>query len=311
MTQHFSWPQFRQPWTLSLSVVELEPDAAVEIDETLRRVRLDEAPSWTSVRLRFELRTTEKVPDAIDQLSAYVLLSSSRTNTRMPISLTGSASSGFVGESTVSRGFLAGVVDATGQILSSGRVTNVVGESDPWTIVIDPGDAPQRPGAPPFETILCSFSATDAPTQLQVASDSYALMDVSGPKPILYLNRDVAGLEHILYAQRPKLEKRRLRDLFAAQIAQYSLSVLFRDALAQSEVDGEDVTLPDDGLLRQVCDAIAGAVASVEDAEDLVKRLQGASSDRSLVWMEVDNAMSRLTNLSEAVARSTEEVHLA
>jgi hypothetical protein len=306
MTIHYAWPQYRQPWDLGLDIVSFDGDSTPEIDASRRLVSAD-AESWNTLEVSFTLRTTEKTPAGVGELTAYVLISSARSNTRVPVPLHPDRSD-FVGTAKLARSTLAGTVDVTGHIVGRGDTVRAIGTSEPWSIIVDPGEAPLKPGAPPFQTIPVSFSSDQTPAQVRAASNSYAAMDLSGPKPILYLNKDVVGLISSLYAERPKLEKRRVRDFLGSHIAHYALSSLFREALAQTEYD-EEVTLPSDPLLSQVIHAVAGAVQSVEDAEEMVVRINGAPSDRAPLWIEIDDALASLTNLGEVVAANLQEVH--
>lgn len=310
MSIHYAWPQYREPWALSveLSCGDLDCDGAV--DDSRRTIRLDEVDGWATATLTFALSTTEKQPVAVGELSAYVMLSAPRANTRLPVQLTPSQS-GFEGSVTVARQFLAGSVEVTGHVAGTDATVRLVGETEPWTLIVDPGDAPPQPGAPPFQTIPISFSSDDAPSQIQLASDSFAVMDTTGPKPILYINKDVTGLEAILYSERPRLEKRRLRDVLSAQLAYYAAGVLFREAVAQTEFDEDQVMLPTDPLLAQICEVVATQVESVEGAEEMMRRLFASPAERGDLYIQIDNALTRLTNLGEHVSRATEEVHYA
>lgn len=311
MSPRFAWPQYRRPLDLEIEV--LAPALTVKDGdeaETNRRIRLDLHESWSEVHLRFTLTTTEKAPDSITGQVAYVLVSSTRTATRIPVTLH-PGYDGFEGDIVLTKAALSGPVQIAGQIIESGGVARVLGASEPWTLVIDASDAPPMPGAPPFKMAWQSFEAADSPTYLQAARHSYSLMDLTGPEPILWLNKDITGLEAVVSASHAKLEKRRLRDVLGAQIARDALLALFREALAQVVIENDEVTLPDNSLLRQTATVIAAELNSVADVEEMFRKLLTDQQQRQQIWMEIDNAVSSLTNLSESVARSVEEVHFA
>ena len=318
MTQHFPWPQYRRPWSLDVEVLGVTPAGEPDVDPDRRRIRLDELEDWTQVGLRLRLATTERTPDGVAQMSPYVMVSAARSNLRLPVLLEQDGDT-FVGDCHLMRSSLAGITELQAYVASVGgsavgdepTPTRIIGESEPWTVVVDPGESPPAPGAPPFETERRHFSDPGSPPQLRAAATSYALMDMSGPDPVLYLNQDIIGLEHILDAKSPKLEKRRLRDLLGAQIAHHVLSTLFREALDRTVVEDDLVTIPEDRLMKQVCEAVSEAVPSVEGSEDMMRRLLDSSTDRARVWMEVENALTVLTGVGDAVARSVKEVHLA
>ena len=189
----------------------------------------------------------------------------------------------------------------------------MVGTAESWTLVVDASAAPRPPGAPPFATEWVDFGAAEAPASVRAARDSYAIMDLSGPKPVLRLNSGIKGFETLLGSTGAKLERRRLRDTIATRIALYSVTTLFREAVAQIVVDDAGVvTLPDDALLRQLLELVAGdsrVAASADDFYATIARPHLLSSlDRTRLWAEVDTTLDRLTSHGEQVARAVEEV---
>lgn len=310
MSLRFAWPQYRQPWQLDLSVTNAEDFASPpEVDPTLRRIDLTDVP-WSTVTLAFSMTTSERSPVDADEL-AYALVSSTRSNTRIPVPLDRIDSGHFFNASVeLRREELAGAVEVVGQVLREDGSARLIGQSDPWVLVVDTSAAPPLPGAPPFRVAWKSFASDDAPTTLQRARTSYAVMDLTGPEPVLYLNEDVRGLQAVLESTHAKLEKRRARDTLSSGIARYAVAALLREALAKTFLDDDDVQLPQEPLLRQICDVIASEVDSVTDTDELCRVAKSDGPDRAASWIEIDNALDRLTNHSEYVARNMEEVYL-
>jgi hypothetical protein len=85
---------------------------------------------------------------------------------------------------------------------------------------------------------------------------------------------------------------------------------LFREAFAQVSFDGDEVELPDDLLLRQVVHGVVDEVKSVSSAEELFSRLSN-STERLTLWIEIDNALDRLSDHVEIVADALEKVWYA
>jgi hypothetical protein len=133
-------------------------------------------------------------------------------------------------------------------------------------------------------------------------------MHTAGPKPILYLNRSITGLEAILGASRPRDEKRRLRNLLGAQIAHYAAATLFDEAIRQCDITDDVVTKPDDPILAQMLDAVVAEIDALEDVDELVRELLSDGATRHEVRAQVDDALSDLTHLSAHVARNVEAV---
>jgi hypothetical protein len=150
---------------------------------------------------------------------AYVLVSSTRTNTRIPVPLRQIASHSFAASVSLERATLAGSVELHAQVISRGGSIRVVGEAEPWSLIADISEAPPRPGAPPFDVSWCHFSHDDAPAVVRSVTDSYTVLDLSGPKPVMYLNEDIKALRPILESAGAKLEKKRLRDVLGSSIA--------------------------------------------------------------------------------------------
>jgi hypothetical protein len=317
MTPRFSWPQYRRPWELSVEEVVLDGrDGTTAVDSDHRRVRLDAVSDWSSVRLSFRLETTEQTPADIEDVTAYVLASSARTNTRVPQTLRASSPRSFSGGFDLSREMLAGPVQLEGHVVTPGDRVRLVGSSHPWTLVVNASDAPPMPGAPPFDMAWIDFSSNEAPQVARAVQDSYAVMDLTGNKPVLLLNSEIKGFQGLLNAKKAQLERRRLRDTLATSIARYALGTLFREARAQITVEEDDtVTPPESHLLRQVCEAVVAELRSVSTVDELYLQLGRESSltqlDRSRLWAEIDNAVDRLTNHSEMVASIVEEVRHA
>ena len=317
MTLHFSWPQFKRPWELAFENVELVGvEAEVEVYADQRRVRLDVARDWESFRLHMRMASTETKPAELTDLDAYVLVASARTNTRLPVRLTADGPGAFVGGVELPRDLVAGSVQIEGQVVSPGDPVRLVGTSEPWTLVVDASEAPPLPGAPAIDTAWLKFSSDDAPPVARAAQDSYAVMDMTGVKPTLLLNEEINGFRALLSASKAQLERRRLRDTLGTSIARYALGALFREAKARITIeDGDEVSPPEDHLLQQVCEAVAGEVKSVSGVDDLYRQLATeatlTSLDRGRLWVEIDNAIDRLTHHSETVASIVEEVRHA
>src|SRR5512133_125137 len=220
MTPRYSWPQYRRPWTLRTEVTNLEgqQEEGPDIDESAHRIRLDVVGDWSTVQLSFDLSTTEE-REGVDSTAAYVLVSSVRANTRIPVRLQKDGEQAFAGSVTLNRSSLAGAVTLHGHVLSGDGSVRLVGEAEPWTLIVDASEAPPRPGAPPFDMVWCHFSNEDAPAVVRAAADSYTVLDLGGPKPVMYLNLDIKALRPILESTAAKLEKKRLRDILGSSIA--------------------------------------------------------------------------------------------
>ena len=133
---------------------------------------------------------------------------------------------------------------------------------------------------------------------------------------MLLLNDDIKGFNALLNAERAQLERRRLRDTLGTTIARYALGAMFREARAGITVEDDGETSPPDSeSLRQVCEAVAGEMKSVSDVDELYSKLGNEPTlpalDRATLWVEIDNAIDRLTHHSETIASVVEEVRHA
>ncbi|MGW6278750.1 hypothetical protein [Kribbella sp. NPDC055071] len=314
MSLKFAWPQFREGWQVQLRVVRLGdglPEAIV--DDERRRVRLDGVPDWTEVELEVTASTTERCPLGIGNLAAHILVSCSGTSLRLPAPLDPKGPTLFNGNIVIPRALVVGIVDIRLEVVDVDESSHLVGESEPWILVVDSSQKPPAPGVPPFRTIWINFNDRSAPAIAREAATSHALMDLTTPEPILLLNAGVEGLQNLLNSKSPKLERRRHRDSIAAGIARYATTALFRAAAGEvSAIDDEAPTPPSDRLGRQLCEAVAAEmlrVSSVDELYDgLAREAQMTAVDRAYLWADIDSAIDRLTNHSRVIAGICKEV---
>src|SRR5699024_9015185 len=123
----------------------------------------------------------ELVPERV-----HLLVDAPRSNTRISVPLEGAGV--WQASADLRREYLAGpvklVVEATGTI--DGRV-RLLGRSEEWTLVVDAGEAPTPPGAPPFGMVWVDFRGPEAPEAARRNVDAHSIMDLTG-EPCLYLN---------------------------------------------------------------------------------------------------------------------------
>ncbi|MFC9693305.1 hypothetical protein ACFTSF_32450 [Kribbella sp. NPDC056951] len=314
MTLKFAWPQFREAWQLQLEVLRLDgsPSEAT-VDNERRRIRLDAVADWTEVELEATASTTERCPTTIGELAAHVLVSCSGTNLRLPVPLDQQDQTRFNGIIVIPRALVVGTIDIRLEVVGVSELSRLVGQSEPWTLVVDSSQVPPAPGVPPFRTIWINFNDSSAPAAAREAPTSHALMDLTTPEPILLLNSGVDGLHSLLSSKSPKLERRRHRDSIAAGIARYAASTLFRAAAGEvSATDDEAPAPPADRLGRQLCEAISAEmlrVSSVDELYDeLARQTRMTAIDRAYLWTDIDSAIDRLTNHSKVIAGICTEV---
>ena len=302
MSAIFSWPRFREPWRLDVDDPMVDGYYREDlVDEEHRRIRIDGLGRWRQVILDVAASPPDDslVPDGV-----HLLVSAPRTNTRLSVPLVEDGE--WRGSATLDRPYLAGpvtlVVEATGRIDGRARL---LGRSEEWTLVVDAGEAPTPPGAPPFAMTWVDFGAAEAPQSARRNPDAHAVMDLS-TTPCLYLNDGVEGLRELLHADGAKLERRRARDMIAADVARTAWRTLLRAAVSEVEVDDDGtVSMPEDPLLRQTLSAVARVATGVSDVDELVERIagtQGGSLTEHLdLWTDLDAAVDRLSGLPEAV----------
>jgi hypothetical protein len=317
VTVRFAWPAYGQEWAVWLTDAKRDGQPFEDgIDSQRRRLRLDHAADWASASFRVTATTDEPAPTEIEDLTAVAILACARANTRVPFQLTQDAEHTWSGELEVHRASIAGTatltVELAAQIADRKRL---VGGGEGWTIIADASNAPSPPGKPPFETAWLDFQAADAPFAARQQPEAYAVMDLSETGPRLLLNEGIDGLKHLLLAPKPQLERRRVRELIATSIANQAAAALMRAAANEVvPVDPEDEVpeLPAPGLYAQMCQAVAGQMATVASPPELYDRLvsaaRGTPLDYAELWGEIDSAIDRLTGRSTAVATVVGEV---
>jgi hypothetical protein len=320
VTVKFAWPAYGAPWSLRLDEVEFDGvvrDAVV--DATRRRLRLDEFAGWTSATFDVTATTDEDVPSGASDPVAFVTVSSSRSNSRVPFVLTamGSDVRAYSGKVTIARAAFAGSADLTFDIGASiGGRRRRIGTSELWSIVLEPAEAPLPSGRPPFETTWIDFRDEAAPLIAREDPSVYAVMDHSEGKPRLLMNEGVDGLKDLLLAKAPQHERRRLSDIIGTLIARDAVGTLIRAAAAEVIPPSIDDTFeaqpPTSALYAQACEAVAKEMTSIASVDEFYTRLVEAARDQpekqAQFWAEIDAATERLTNHASAVARAVDEV---
>ncbi|WP_043496454.1 hypothetical protein [Georgenia sp. SUBG003] len=313
MSPLFAWPTYREPW--SLDVDGLMVDGVFREDlvaEDARRIRIDEAGDWQRAAISLTA-TPEDKADGIEATGVHILVESPRSNTRIPVPLRADDDGAWVGDVELAREMLGGTVTIVAVVTAQidDRV-RLVGRSDDWKLVVEPGEAPVPPGAPPFAMVWKNFSDTDAPPIARRDPDAHAVMDLS-IQPTLYLNDGIEGFRAVLNADTARGERRRARDLLGADVARTALTTLVRAAVEEVEQNAtdDDASPPEDHMLRQTLEAVARVGRTTADLEELCGRIaaarQGTLSERLALWTEIDAAIARLSGLPDAVASLAKE----
>ncbi|PXW31279.1 UNVERIFIED_CONTAM: hypothetical protein DES50_10545 [Williamsia faeni] len=312
MTPRVAWPTFAGLWQCDLESVSLDTGEPVDGDQQYR-VHLDQE-DWKTATIEVVAHTNESIPNGVNMLAGYALISCTSTNTRIPFGLaldsdTKTRVSGLI---ELERALLRDTATLTVEIVANHNGRNrVVASSVPWTIVLRRFEVPPKSGRPPIAQVWADFSASDAPPVARKNTQSYAALDAGSDTPVLYLNSGLPGLQALLMSENAKLEKRRLRDLIGSQIARYTVTTLFRVAAAEVLVEDDDITGPSSPLLRQTCEAIANAIPHLTSVDELYESVARANGDRTAtaeLWANVDAAIDMLTQASAAVGVATEEV---
>jgi hypothetical protein len=314
VTVRYPWPTFAAPLSCRITDVQLDGRSLPPhlLDEDHRRVRLDEATPWEVLECAVTVSTDEPVPAGIERLIGYVLASSAATNTRMPFPLAPAEDGTLAGRLAVPRSAVSGSLTVTAEAGAqiTGRM-RVIGTSEPWTFVLERGEAPVAPGAPPFEMAWVDFGASDAPAAARESPTSLAVMDLTaGPR--LLLNTGVAGLQALLDNNYAKLERRRLRDILSTTIVRQAISTLIRAAAAEvTDYDDGPPQPPTTALYRQLCQAVADQTSGIAGVEELYEQMVAGRDDttgNADLWRRIDAAVDTLTGSTDALTTAAKEV---
>ncbi|RDI24039.1 hypothetical protein DEU38_111116 [Rhodococcus sp. AG1013] len=192
-----------------------------------------------------------------------------------------------------------------------GGAPRVVGRSIPWTIVVEPGSAPVKPGQPPISQSWIDFGAPDSPLVARQSPDAPAVLDLSAARPMLLLNSAIPGFQDLLSSETAKLERRRTRELLGSQIARYTLATLFRAAAVEIASEDDEPSPPSDPLFRQVCEAVADTIPHFASVDELYQRLHdshGKRAESAELWTHIDVAIDVLAGVPNTLAMVTEEI---
>jgi len=238
---HFAWPTFEEWWECAVVSVKLDgADVEGTIDTNHLRIDVYDR-EWAEVELTLTATTNESTPFGLTDLAGHVLISCPATHFRRSHPVEATARDGIVtlqGTFQIARSVVAGKVAVLVEIVAQHEDRRrVVGSAVPWALIVEKSDAPEKPGVPPLKTIWTDFGDDDAPPEARRNAGAHAFVDVAASPPILYLNRGIDGFQSLILADRPKLERRRHRDLISAFIARYVASTLFRAAVEQVTAD--------------------------------------------------------------------------
>jgi hypothetical protein len=313
----FAWPAYEESWEGTVEAVRVdEIDASQSIDHDHLRVDLYDR-EWEAVELTIMATTNEPPPNGLDDVQAHVLLSCPATQLRRPYPIEFTTDEGrptFRGSINLPRSAVARKAFAVVEVIAThdGR-RRVIGSTLPWAVIIEKADAPEKPGVPPLRTVWVDFAGSDAPEEARRHAVAHAYVDVRAAPPVLYLNKAIDGLQSLILADRPKLERRRQRDLISAYVARYVASTLFRSAVEEVSADefGGPAQGPTGRVFRDICEAIAAELPeteTVQDLYDVIARLPDGPPDSAAFWSDVDLALDRITSVSSTVATVVEQV---
>lgn len=314
MTIRYPWPTFASPLQSALSDIRLdgEPLQNPLVDDDHLRLRLDRAGDWQRFDCDIAVTTDETVPDGIDDLRGFAMVSSISTNTRLPFALTSTGGLPAAGHLTIPRSTVAGSFTVQAEIGAHIRGRHrVVGSSEPWTVVLERREAPIPPGAPPFDISWVDFNSPEAPPAAKANPASHALMDLSG-EPRLLLNSGIDGLQALLYNKTAQKERRRMREILSSSIARYATTTLFRTAAAQVVAyDDGPPQPPSAAVLQQTCKAVADHMSGIGGVDELYELISTAADDplaAAELWLRVDPAVDAATGTSTALSDAAKEV---
>ncbi|WP_370181629.1 hypothetical protein [Rhodococcus wratislaviensis] len=276
---------------------------------------LADVGDWATLSLTLTARTDEKSPQGLDsELTGYALLSCTSTRIRIPFPLAarGETPNELHGTIDISRDDVAGTATLIAEIAAEYRgAPRIVGRSIPWTIVIEPGSAPVKPGQPPISQSWIDFGALDSPLIARQSPEAPSVLDLSAAKPMLLLNSAIPGFQDLLSSETAKLERRRTRELLGSQIARYTLATLFRAAAVEIASEDDEPVPPSDPLFRQVCEAVADTIPHFASTDELYHRLHdshGKRAESAELWTHIDVAIDVLAGIPNTLAMVTEEI---
>lgn len=316
MSVRYPWPTFDGEWLCGINEIECDlPDAKPAVDSDSFRMSLAEVGDWATLSFTLTARTDEKRPKGLDgTLTGYALLSCSSTRIRVPFPLSprDENPNELQGTIDISRDDLAGTATLVAEIASEYHGSpRIVGRSIPWTIVVEAGSAPVKPGQPPISQSWIDFRAPDSPLVARQSPDAPAVLDLSAAKPMLLLNSAIPGFQDLLSSETAKLERRRTRELLGSQIARYTLATLFRAAAVEIASEDDEPVAPSDPLFRQVCEAVADTIPHFASVDELYRRLHdshGKRAESADLWTHIDVAIDALADVPNTLAMVTEEI---
>lgn len=318
MTRHVAWPGFPSP--LILEVVELTVDGRPRNDlvsEDDERVGLCDLDQWTTATFTLRLTVDDELPEGLDSraLMASAVLRSDVGMTRIPARLD-RADDGWVGHLSFRSDEIGGVAHLIAELVQCGETPafRVVGESEPWTVPIDVAERPPRQGGSPLPSEWVDFG--EPPEGLSFLVD-YATapvhVEMTVEPPRVYFNMALGKIQSILQNDSAQLERRRTRDLIAAQMAIHIVLILLRSGFDEIEYE-------QDGTLREptsptVSRAFAAVARSMPvDLQTFYEQVADArknDASRTELWGQLSLAAMVTVGVGNDLERVTNEVFIS
>ena len=315
MTPRFAWPTYKEQWDCQISEFVLDGQGAGEfIEADYLRLNGSER-TWSTAEIGLAASTSELIPSDLTDQSAHVLIACPATQLRRAFPMTPmSDGNGFEARISVPRTALTQKATISVEVVAQfGDRFRLVGTAVDWTLTVEVGEAPRPGGALPLRSTWVDFAGSDAPPEARRNPTGYCYIDITKSPPLLYLNSGIDGLQSLIMADNAKTERRRHRDLLGATVARQVANTLFRaafDEVTPGEF-GASAVGPTNGLLSNICEAVATELPDTESADQLYEKIATLSSNPTAAaafWTDVDLAIDRMTGLADTIVRICAEV---
>lgn len=282
----YPWPTFREPLAVTPQVTLNGRGVPVRaVDLSHRRIDLGQVSEpWQTLEIDFAVTPPADTPPYADA-RAHALMSCVPTAQRISVPLRAN-NAGWRGlvrvvrEEVYGSGSLEAVVTASVQLGDEEPVpARLIGRSEPWSITFDSQHGPPGRSRSPMKAVWADFSAPGdgAPAELSRVAQALSYCDIVPSEPVLYLNKEIAGLQALLDDSKATSRRRQVQQHLGAAIALDAVLALVDAAIHAVQPPELGDEAPGASLAQPLTATLRAIVDESEDFADLAELLRRIS----------------------------------
>lgn len=282
----YPWRTFREPLAVTAQVALDGRSVPVRsVDPSHRRIDLGHVlEPWQTLEIDLDVTPPADIPPYA-KVSAHALVSCVSAAQRIPVPLRRSEA-GWRGRVRLDReevrgsGMLEAVVTASvGLPDEEPAPARLIGRSEPWSITFDSQHGPPGRSRSPMKAVWADFSTSGdgVPTELSRVAQALSYCDIVPSEPVLYLNKEIAGLQALLDDSKATSRRRQVQQHLGAAIALDAVLALVDAAIHAIQPPELGEETPGASLAPPLTATLRAIVDESEDFTDLAELIRRIS----------------------------------